>query len=239
MITMEPEEAYAYAAQWGSCMRDGDPGACMYGFNADCRPQNSKHRGNCIKWMLKCRMQVEHTMAEYKKAGYEAEEHDYSDDELEKIDAWIAYIKTAEVLEASEDGEEYRRFCDHLDGSLEIATDDTPSQWPDTEEFRPPADIETGFRPPMPGAICTCGALLVAKEFGGKVMGYFNRDNPTATIGDEGHDFAVVDGWIVDFWAWAYESEIDYPMMRVDSDEAKKCYGDPEKWVLFGAQEKG
>lgn len=48
---MTPSEAYGYAAQWGSYMSDGDPGACMYGFSEDCRPQSEEHRADCLAWI--------------------------------------------------------------------------------------------------------------------------------------------------------------------------------------------
>lgn len=48
---MTPEQAWLYAAQWGSFIRSGDPGACMYGFNATGRPQNENHRAACIAYI--------------------------------------------------------------------------------------------------------------------------------------------------------------------------------------------
>ena len=48
---MRPEQAWAYAAQWGSFIRIGDPGACMYGFSEDCRPQSEQHRKACIAYI--------------------------------------------------------------------------------------------------------------------------------------------------------------------------------------------
>ena len=48
---MTPKQAWLYAAQWGSFIRIGDPGACMYGFNKTGRPQNERHRAACIAYI--------------------------------------------------------------------------------------------------------------------------------------------------------------------------------------------
>lgn len=77
---MEPMEAYEYAASWGSFLRSGDPGACMYGFNSDCRPQSEEHRQDVINYMKICRLNV-----------LERPE-DFDDDELDKLDAFVEFI---------------------------------------------------------------------------------------------------------------------------------------------------
>lgn len=77
---MTPMEAYEYAASWGSFLRSGDPGACMYGFDSDCRPQSEEHRQAVIEWMKQCRLNV-----------IERSE-DFGDDELEKLDAFVEFI---------------------------------------------------------------------------------------------------------------------------------------------------
>jgi hypothetical protein len=48
---MKPCQAWEYAAQWGSFVRIGDPGACMYGFSRDCRPQSESHRADCLGYI--------------------------------------------------------------------------------------------------------------------------------------------------------------------------------------------
>ena len=40
-----------HAAQWGSYMTGGDPGACMYGFDDSGRVQSESHRAECIAWI--------------------------------------------------------------------------------------------------------------------------------------------------------------------------------------------
>lgn len=88
-IQFTPEKAWGYAAQWGSAMSSGDSGACMYGFYKDCRPQSEEHRQAVIDWMNKCLLDVV------------ANPDDYDDDELQKIDAFIEFIKNRGLKEDS------------------------------------------------------------------------------------------------------------------------------------------
>lgn len=39
------------AAQWGSYMTSGDPGACMYGFSDSYGVQSEEHRQQCLAWI--------------------------------------------------------------------------------------------------------------------------------------------------------------------------------------------
>lgn len=82
---MEPYDAWLYAASWGSFMTTGDPGACMYGFNEDCRPQSEKHRQDVIDWMIDCRKTVE------------GNPEQYDPDELETLDSFVDYITNKAV----------------------------------------------------------------------------------------------------------------------------------------------
>lgn len=77
---MTPSEAYEYAASWGSFMSGGDPGACMYGFDHNCRPQSEDHRKAVLAHMKNCRVRV-----------VESPE-DYDEDELDNLDAFIEFI---------------------------------------------------------------------------------------------------------------------------------------------------
>ena len=77
---MTPIEAYEYAASWGSFMTSGDLGACMYGFNSDCRPQSEEHRQDVINYMTSCRMNVT------------SRPEDFDEDELDKLDAFVEFI---------------------------------------------------------------------------------------------------------------------------------------------------
>lgn len=81
---MTPYDAWLYAASWGSYMRDGDPGACMYGFNEHCRVQSERHRQDVLNWIEKeCRPNVID------------DPQNYDEDELENMDAFVEYIKIA------------------------------------------------------------------------------------------------------------------------------------------------
>jgi hypothetical protein len=65
-------------------MRSGDPGACMYGFNENCRVQSEEHRQAVLNYVEKeCRPFVI------------TRPQDYDADELQKMDQFVAYIKTA------------------------------------------------------------------------------------------------------------------------------------------------
>jgi hypothetical protein len=48
---MTPTKAWETAAQWGSLIRAGDPGACMYGFNEKGLVQSEAHRAACLDWI--------------------------------------------------------------------------------------------------------------------------------------------------------------------------------------------
>ena len=82
---MDSYEAYEYAAQWGSYMRDGDPGACMYGFNEDFKVQSEEHRSQCIAHIECC------------KALVRMEPEEYDPDELDKLDELADAVLDAEV----------------------------------------------------------------------------------------------------------------------------------------------
>lgn len=86
MEKMDHSEVQEFAASWGSFMTSGDPGACMYGFDETGRPQNEKHRADCIEEMEKNRAYVA------------ANPSEYDADELAKIDSFLAYIKEANTI---------------------------------------------------------------------------------------------------------------------------------------------
>ena len=90
---MKPTEAYEYASSWGSLVRNGDPGACMYGFQSDCRPQSEEHRKSVLEYMNGCRMYVVGNPTQY------------DNDEIEKMDAFLEFIKERAI-----DGQERESF---------------------------------------------------------------------------------------------------------------------------------
>ena len=79
---MSPQEAWLYAAQWGSFMSGSDPGACMYGFSEDYRPQSEQHREAVLAHIERCRARVI------------AEPEEYDSDELERLDALAAITRS-------------------------------------------------------------------------------------------------------------------------------------------------
>lgn len=48
---MTPVKAWETAAQWGSLIRAGDRGACMYGFNEKGLVQSEAHQAACLNWI--------------------------------------------------------------------------------------------------------------------------------------------------------------------------------------------
>ncbi|MBK6776781.1 MAG: hypothetical protein IPG74_13405 [Flavobacteriales bacterium] len=72
----------------------------------------------------------------------------------------------------------------------------------------------------------------------GRVVGYYSKDNPRATIGlptVEGHDFAVIeDRWLVDYWAWHVLRLVATPIFdlrnNADRKEVVRLYGPSLKW---------
>ena len=102
---MTNEEACAYAATWGSLIRGGDPGACMYGFSDDFVMQNEAHRQRCLNWMVGCRLNV-----------LDRPDH-YDADELDRMAVFVEKLKSAEVAskqaDADDETEQQRRDEKH------------------------------------------------------------------------------------------------------------------------------
>lgn len=91
---------------------------------------------------------------------------------------------------------------------------------------------------------CTRTAELIAAKFGGRVMGYYHDDNPTAKLGERegGHDFALIgDRWLVDWWAKNVSGEADQEVFDLtDPSDAQKVaalYGDPAQWKPLEVKE--
>jgi len=84
--------------------------------------------------------------------------------------------------------------------------------------------------------VCTSSAALVAKRFGGKVMGFWADDNPTAGVNRicSGHDFAVVGDLVVDYWLREVEEVSPKAVFDLsdpkEAQEAQAWYGPQEKW---------
>lgn len=84
--TMTPREAWLYAAEWGSAVTGGDPGACMYGFSEDCHPQSEDHRTACLCWI------DEDCLPDVAKNP-----ENFDTDETEKLYALRRYLVAAKV----------------------------------------------------------------------------------------------------------------------------------------------
>lgn len=83
-----PSEFSGIAARWGSFMRDGDPGACLYGFGGDGMVQSEAHRRECVVFIERhCRAAA----AANEAAGEPREE------QSGELDAMIDYLNTAPV----------------------------------------------------------------------------------------------------------------------------------------------
>lgn len=94
------------------------------------------------------------------------------------------------------------------------------------------------FADGSPCSVCVSGAQRIAREFDGKVVGYWSKANPAAAIGGalcEGHDFALIAGrWIVDYWAFRVARIMQKPVLDLDSPQdrqlASRLLGAREAW---------
>ena len=102
-------------------------------------------------------------------------------------------------------------------------------------------DLEEGawkFADGSYSSTCTSGAIRVANEFDGRVVGYQADENPAAEIGrayGEGHDFAfIANRWIVDYWAYhvAAVSPVSVWDLEVaeDGKAVERLYGNRDTW---------
>lgn len=85
-MVIRPREFSGVAAQWGSYMTAGDPGACMYGFGDDGLPQSEEHRQQCLAYIEDhCRAAADANVA----AG------DDPTEQHPQLDDIVAYLKSA------------------------------------------------------------------------------------------------------------------------------------------------
>ena len=98
------------------------------------------------------------------------------------------------------------------------------------------AQDEARFSSAERGMTCSESADVVVGAFGGEVRGYWNADNPTATVAREccdGHDFAITpDRFLVDPWLFHYWAETPVLDLEDGADKAtaEMRYGPEEKW---------
>lgn len=96
---MTPKQAWLYAAAWGSFIRAGDPGACMYGFDESFTVQSQKHRADCLAWIEnECRPEVL------------AHPDSFRSNELAEMDSFISALKAAPVAGSDQCRDEWAAF---------------------------------------------------------------------------------------------------------------------------------
>lgn len=106
------------------------------------------------------------------------------------------------------------------------------------EEFYCKEADEWQFRDASACSICTSSAVLVARRFGGVVLGYHSVDNPTAFIGApvySGHDFALLnERWLIDYWAWHVAGLTPNPILDLSNESDRSTaliqYGPAGVW---------
>lgn len=95
-------------------------------------------------------------------------------------------------------------------------------------------------------ASCSELATAVVMNFGGRVVGYWNWDNPGATAAPDcdGHDFALLgDRYIVDIWVRDVAHTSERAVFDLaDADDRRRAYelyGEPGAWkeVLSAPEE--
>ena len=84
-------DAVDYAATWGSYMRAGDPGTCMYGFSpkTGIAVQSEDHRERCLAYIEKCKGMVD-----------PEDNDDHDEDDLDKLDELADMIRGADIAHA-------------------------------------------------------------------------------------------------------------------------------------------
>ena len=91
---MSPEEAYEVASQWGSYMRDGDPGAVFYTFpTGDARPQSPDHRLTLISHTRTCQM-----IAASRALEADEDAEDDPNDDVEQLRRLEKFFATSEQV---------------------------------------------------------------------------------------------------------------------------------------------
>lgn len=128
-MRMSSKTAWLYAATWGSYIRAGDPGACMYGFDESFILQHEGHRAECLAEM------------ERNRAAVVAKPGDYDADELVKLDSFVETLTTAPTQADVDSLDEF------TGGYIEAAfwTENAPGV--STEEWQADDDHDEGSIP--------------------------------------------------------------------------------------------
>ena len=124
-------------------------------------------------------------------------------------------------------------FCAYLTSSEKYDEEDGYGYWS--------GEPDAGNAGRELSVVCTNSARRIAAKFGGKVYGYRFPDNTprgTGLVGAdtaEGHDFAVVGDYLVDWWDSAVEGDPSgkcvYDLTR-DADTVARKYLPRSEWKL-------
>ena len=112
MAGLSAREFWIEASQWGSFTNNGDPGACMYGFDEKGMVQDQAHRQACINYIKEhCRNAADANLA----AGCDpAEQHP-------RLDMMLDYLKNAPSMELANSN---RFLAAYIEAALFSSNDD-------------------------------------------------------------------------------------------------------------------
>lgn len=111
------------------------------------------------------------------------------------------------------------------------------SRYQESEGFHYwPPEVGAGERDQC--GVCTNGAILVARQFYGQVFGYkLPPESDPRLVGCDcfGHDFALVDEYLIDWWGWDYENSISRPVLHLkpDVELIRNKYKPRKEWELM------
>jgi hypothetical protein len=91
------------------------------------------------------------------------------------------------------------------------------------------------------GFICTVAAEETQKVVGGEIYGYYAEDNEDGWLGqgEGGHDFLIVGGYILDFWATVYHGQRPVLSLTRDAEAIMHLYGPRSKWQRIADRSRG
>lgn len=102
------------------------------------------------------------------------------------------------------------------------------------------ADIEQALKKVEGSSICTVTACELQVVLGGKVVGFLNTNNKRARVcpDESGHDFLVLDDFIVDWWAHSFHGLPAILDRKKDAELVAELYGDPTAWEELSVSPK-
>lgn len=121
-MKLGPKAAWLYAAQWGSAMTSGDPGAIMYSFDEAFTVENEDHRASALAYVAQCRAIVVASPA------------DYEPDELDQLDALAEALRIAPITGAESGLDEFTTAYIEALFWTDNAPGVTTDEWQATDE---------------------------------------------------------------------------------------------------------